>query len=351
MRIKRNNSAPEDPALLVEETIGEDGAVRGSKATELRTQHPGMGAYLLKVLGVLAVLYVIPFCLARSSFYDRWNPSFFARPLNYAFTTAGENADVVIFGDSTALFGVNPSLISSALGVKALNLVNTQPSLVVNDDMSLQRYLAGNRPPKLIVFYFAPWDFDYGHLNFESRPVYEGEELLVRQGTPRQLLAFLIHHPSHAISFPTRFYATAWELARHPAPHSTQDAQLRETKGYIDNIDPTTMKPSCNYPQLLIDNVRFGWVRSLGERYKSSQTQVLFYVAPVSACINSSSVINMPYDQLPAAPPRPAPPEFFAEDVRYIHPHPFAVPVLSGYLTDAIRPLLAGAKPSAQPAK
>ena len=176
--------------------------------------------YLLTVFGVMGFLYAAPFFLVRSGVYDRINPSFYARPLNYAFTTPIHDADVVLFGDSTALLGIDPSQMASSLGVKVVNLVNTQPSLVVNDDLTLRRYLASNQPPKLIVFYFAPWDFDYGHTDFNARPTYEGQELLLRQGTRDELLAFAKKHSEDAGIFPLRFWATASELMLHRVPRA-----------------------------------------------------------------------------------------------------------------------------------
>jgi len=299
--------------------------------------------YLLTAAAVMALLYVMPFFLNRTAFYDRVNPSFYARPLNYAFDTAGQNADVVIFGDSTALLGVDPSQMSSALGVKVLNLVNTQPTLVVNDDMTLRHYLKENRPPKLLVFYFAPWDFDYGHNDFNSRPTYEGEELLLRRGTGEEMRAFARRHPQEVILFPLKFYETEWQLMLHRRPRANQEAQLIATRGHVDNIESTMLRAPCWFPRFLIDNVRFSWVHDLGERYRSPETQVLFYVAPVPACENVSQVLERPYDQLPARPPKPLPPEFFISDVRFIHPRPPAVSQITRDLVDAVRPVLASA--------
>ena len=304
--------------------------------------------YLLTVFAVMAVMYTAPLILVRSGAYDAVNPSVFARPLNYAFATGVENADVVLFGDSTALLGIDPSQMSSDLGVKVVNLVNTQPSLVVNDDLTLRRYLGSNRPPKVIVFYFAPWDFDYGHTDFHARPTYEGEELLLRQGTWSELTAFLRKHPDEGGIFPLKFYATALEMTLHRVSHRNQNGQLAATHGHIDNMDAAVLSAPCRFTPLLLENIRFDWVRSLGEKYASPQTRILFYVAPVPACANVSSVLDRGYRELPAAPPMQEPPGFFSNDVRYVHPLPFAVPQITQNLTDAVRPMLAASEAQVQ---
>ena len=301
--------------------------------------------YLMIVLGVMGLMWAAPFVLVRSGAYDRINPSFYARPLNYPFSSAVNGADVLLFGDSTALLGIDPSQMSSSLGLKVVNLVNTQPSLVVNDDLTLRRYLSSNRPPKVIVFYFAPWDFDYGNTDFHARPTYEGQELLLRQGTRGELLAFTRKHPEDAIIFPLRFYATALQLMLHHISRSNQEVQLKSTHGHVDNMDTTALPSSCSFSPLLLDNIRFAWVRSLGAKYATPQTKVLFYVAPVPSCSNVAGVIARPYNELPAAAPEQVPPGFFSNDIRYVHPLPFAVSRLTSDLTAAVRPLLDDVQP------
>ncbi len=320
--------------IMTETETIEAQSERASSAPEFSGKD--MRRYLLKMLSLLLLLYAIPFFMVRSDFYERWNLSFYSRPLNYAFDTAGQNADVVIFGDSTALLGINPSQISSALGVKVLNLVNTQPSLIVNNDLSLRRYLARNRAPRLIVFYFAPWDFDYGHIRFDARPIYEGEELLARQGTAKELFDFLQKHPMDGIVFPLRFYSSSWQLMLHRVSHPNQEAQLSTTLGHVANTDATVLPDTCRYPKLLVDNIRFDWVRALGKSYETPETKILFYPAPVPACSNVSEVMGRPYQQLPAAQPHQVPPSFFSNDIRYIHPLPLAVPELSRQLAEAV---------------
>ena len=92
--------------------------------------------------------------------YERWSGSTWAPTLDYAFQTAGQNADVVIYGDSTALYGVDPLQMEKDLGLKVINLPNTMGSLPVVDDLSLKQYLAQNRPPKMIVFYMSSLEFE-----------------------------------------------------------------------------------------------------------------------------------------------------------------------------------------------
>jgi len=151
-----------------------------------------------------------------------------------------------------------------------------------------------------------------------------------------------------AVRFPLKFYASAWQFLLHRVVLPNQNAQLVATHGHVDNTDTAVLSAPCKFSPLLIENVRFDWVRALGDKFRSPQTKILFYVAPVPACGNVSSVVERPYNQLPAAPPVQVPPEFFSNDVRYLHPLPFAVPQLTRNLSDAVRPLLAAPEAQAQ---
>ncbi|MBB5058643.1 hypothetical protein HDF16_003357 [Granulicella aggregans] len=297
--------------------------------------------YLLNVLLVVSVLYIIPLTIVRTDAYQHRSLSFYSRPLNYAFQTPVKDADVILFGDSTVLLGVDPSQMSSDLGVEVLNLPNTRGSLMVNDDLTLRRYLSHNRPPKLIVFYFAPWDFDYGNTPFDAIPVFEGEEVLAAQGTFKEISSFARWHPSDAALFSLRLYADSWEFLMHKVSHQGQEGTLAATHGHIENTDPSVLASPCTFPPLLLDNIRFDWVKALGEKYASPQTRVLYFVAPVPSCTNVSALLNHRYDALPAALPVVLPPETFVRDIRYIHTHPDTVPQITRSLSDSVRSAIA----------
>ena len=300
-----------------------------------------MSSYLLKVLTVISVLYLVPLGIVRTEAYQHRSLSFYSRPLNYSFQTQVRDADVILFGDSTVLLGVDPSQISSDLGVKVLNLPNTRGSLMVNGDLALRRYLSRNRPPKLIVFYFAPWDFNYGNTPFDAIPVFEGEEVLAAQGSFREIASFAVKHPTDAVLFSLRFYANSWDFLQHRVSHRGQEETLAATHGHVENTESTVLASPCKFPRLLLDNIRFDWVKALGAKYASQQTKVLYFVAPVPSCTNVSELLNQPYGELPAALPVVLPTEIFVRDIRYIHPHPDAVPLITRNLSDFVRSTLA----------
>ena len=155
--------------------------------------------YLLAVLAVSVVLYPLPFYLVRLPSYLQWNRTLSFRPMEFSFKAVGQNADVVIFGDSTASNGIDPSRMSAALGTKVVVLPNNLGELNVIDDLPLRRYIKADRPPRLIVFYFAPWNFDYRR-DPVIVPTYDGLEMLMRHGAPGEISIlrqgpFPVHNP------------------------------------------------------------------------------------------------------------------------------------------------------------
>src|ERR1700761_2883798 len=166
------------------------------KVPEIETSGTTRGAAFVRFLAWLLlpplIVYLAGFALVCLPAYEQWSGSKWAPTLEYAFQTAGQNADVVIYGDSTALYGVDPLQMEKDLGLKVINLPNTMGSLPVVDDLSLKQYLAHNRPPKIIVFYMSSWNLNYMH-PWGPR-LFEGEEMLLRHGSWSQIFDYAVHH-------------------------------------------------------------------------------------------------------------------------------------------------------------
>lgn len=305
----------------------------------------GFGRYLLSMSIVLLAMYCVPFYVVRRADFDVMSNTPYSMPLNSAFETAGQNADVVLFGDSTVLHGIDPSQMSRELGAKVINLPNTGATLRVMDDLSLRRYLNSNRPPQLIVFYFAPWDMDYMHTELPIG-TYEGREVLAHQGTAAEILDYAWKHPAESLEFPFQFYLanSSWRAVVE-RPYRYAGAEVARTQGHLSNPARTPLPAQCEFWPAMTHDLRFDSVKALGAKYKTAETKVLYFIAPIPACRNAAAVVSQPYDALPAAPPRGLPVSIFSGSVMYLHPQPDAVPAVTDQLVDAVRPMLQGEKP------
>ena len=294
--------------------------------------------YLTAVCGLTLVLWLLPIALLRLPAWERWDQTHFTPLLDSSYTASGIDADIVVFGDSSALYGFDPQAMAATLGLRVLNLPGSIGSLQINRDRGLQTYLAHNKPPTLIVFYLAPWDLDYGHIS-PSSELYEAEEILLRHGSVLEILRFAAAHPRDALLLPLRFYHVHHPSAvlrgmRHPTPPF-----LAATMGHLDFNQPA-IPPNCTLPaQFLSDAVTTTSVRTLLTRYNTPHTRAIVYIAPVPACANAAS-LRHPYPEISAAPPVVLPPTAFADDGHYAHLQATAVPIATQAFTDALAAVL-----------
>ena len=315
-----------------------------SAASKGEIPHAGFNArrYLATLLIMTLLIWALPWSFMRLPRFLLWSGTYYGSMLEYAFVTADKNADVVIFGDSSALFGVDPLLLKARSGLNVINLPNTISSLPVTDDMSLRRYLARNAPPRLIVFYFAPWNLDY-RTTTDADTLFEGEEMLARHGSARQLLAFLSAHPTEGALFPFRFYAAnslSIFFSRLKVWH--EDPPIVRGRGHTDLVVPPSklMKSSCRFPDKLLHESRVDSALELGRKYSTADTKVMFFMAPVPKCENADKLPSDPYTRLAAKPPTIMDPGYYDDDGYFIHVDRHGVPSVTTQLLSAIRSAL-----------
>ncbi len=304
--------------------------------------------YLLILLLVPVLLWPTAFWVVTRPGYERWSTSKWGPSLEYAFNMRDlhpQKADLVIFGDSSAFLGIDPRLIKTQLGLDAVVFPATVGSLPVVGDAPLQMYLAHHPPPKVIVLYFTAWDLDFNHT--AKIGLFEGEEMLLRHGSLQAVLAFARHHPSEFFKFPFRFYSsfTPFNLVESFSErnrlHSTADAL-----GHVDYVEVRPpLEPSCEIPAEYLAQTSADSVEALARRYRTPQTRVLVYLAPVPGCKNAGAVAQRSTPQLGAAPPAVLSADFFATDPYYAHIRPNHVARNTALFSGVLRAYLQRARP------
>ena len=303
--------------------------------------------FLVCLIGLPLCLYLLPFLIIRTHAFIRLAGSQFSPSLDYSFTTAGQNADIVIYGDSSAFYGVSPLQMSQDLGLKVINLPNTGGSLPVIDDLPLRYYLSVNKAPKLVVFYFSPWDLNYQQEN--SRFLFEGEEVLLRHGSAKEIGAFALKHPSDALEYPFMAYSTGPKAALVSALHHDDRFKvIAANRGHLESASVSAggRKAVTNVESPCILPARFfgkgsGSVQELRAKYAAKNIRILVYLAPVPACENVGVVTTEDYSSVNAATPNVLPPSSFRDDGFYIHLDPSAVPSATSALSSAVKQALA----------
>jgi hypothetical protein len=291
------------------------------------------------VFVVFVLLYCVPLVVVRLPGIERWEMSPGAVDLDYTFRTPHIDADVVLIGESSALYGIDPRPMSAALGVKVVNLANTLQSLPVIAELQLDRYLAQNKRPRLLVFYLTPWDLDF----FNSRlSRYDGDEALLRQGGVADIVRYGERRPFELLTFPFQFYAanTLFSPARREWPPTGNMSIVRQL-GHTDLVVDKPLSGGCQFPEeLLRQSGKTASVQTVVERYRGSADAVVVYAAPIPNCGGYAKFLNLPYKQMGVLPPVASAAEGFGDDTYYAHPMPGAVPATTERLIAALRPSL-----------
>ncbi len=301
-----------------------------------RRQRSPYVRYLWTVLLIPALLYPLAFLLVCLPSYEHWSTSQWGPMLEYPFHTHA-NADVVIFGDSSAFFGIDPRIVNAQLGIKSVVLPDTVGSIPVTGDRPLAAYLANNRKPRLIVLYFSAWNLDFNHAAYGR--LFEGEEMMFRHMHPREIASFGLHHPFELLAFPFRLYSTFGPKMVSSVWHDVDREEITaRALGHAEYTEPyPPLDDSCRLPSNYLANTDSESVRDLVRRYTSPGTRVMVYLAPLPACTNSDDVLMRSFAGVGARPPELLPPNSFAADPYYAHIRPESVPTSSMLLANALK--------------
>ena len=319
---------------------GTDQVLAGRRSSGPRHFRRYLGSFFL--LPVLAYLAAFPLVRARS--FEGWDPSKWGPVLDFAFNTGKQDADVVVFGDSSAFLGIDPRFVEGQLGLKTLVLPNTIGSLPVVGDRALRQYLVAHRPPRLIVLYFTAWDLDYAQA--ANRNPFEGEEMLVRHGSRAEITRFAAKHPVEMLLFPLRLYSTFGPDILRSLNHPGDRARnVEAAMGHVDDLEPSpSIDQRCTLPASLLATKGDASVHQLVHRYSTRQTQVMVYLAPVPQCSNTAPLLHRSFPAVAALPPASLPPASFVSDSYFAHMKPDAVPEASHLFSRAVQHYLATAK-------
>ena len=299
-------------------------------------------AYLPYLLWLLAVplfgyLLVFPLVMFPRLGFDRWGGSKWAPVLDYSYEAKPSNADIVIFGDSSAFLGIDPKQIDRELGTHTVVLPNTVGSLQVTGDLALRHYLALNRPPRAIVFYFTPWNLDFRH---SSPPefLFEGEEMLLRNGKLKEIASFAFHHPQTFLEFPFQVNALLDFHAFRLALSTNRRQQVIAGRGHMDYTDPIGPIPlPCQLPRQDLRSPETASIAASMRQYATPQTRVFLYLSPIPACNNANEVSTQQPRGVGAVGRHMLPPGWFAADGMYAHILPKHVTVDTQLFVDALR--------------
>jgi hypothetical protein len=247
--------------------------------------------YLLIVL-LLPFLAIPAFILlGRSDFFIHHGASVWVQANDAIFSMHNRDCDVVIFGDSTAMTGINPDVVQNRTGYKTCNISVTNAVLAVTNNLTLDHFLAHNQRPRILLVQLSPDDFQLENHAWNRTIYAEGLLELLRHDSPAAIRHTLLTHPQESVAFAgyaagfSAYYAikAVWFHVTHLRP---EEDTVQVQNGFFS--PPARPRTFCDPAAALEDPTQGAFPRSLVQNFQNAyapQTDVvLVNVAPIPAC-------------------------------------------------------------------
>jgi hypothetical protein len=191
--------------------------------------------------------------------------------------------DVLIYGDSTAVVGLDPRIISDGTHLTTCNISVMWPTLRVLGLTPLDRYLSRNPKPKFLLFQFNVDNMQQVPIPGLRETSTEAIMPLIRYDSPRTAFRVMAKYPDTFIGL--LHYAYFWSLIDLRDKYVTKNypAITEEAGSYIESGKPPLQScpgfnPAPAGPQTM------AWIDFLRSHYGAVADHVLINAAPVSVC-------------------------------------------------------------------
>ncbi len=291
--------------------------------------HGAAKKFCLSFLGITLMLLTLPLLLARTRFYTRLSGYFFDSVIDYPFTLHNADFEVVVYGDSAGLFGVDPRIVSQRLGRPVVNLCRTVGILTMTGDYTLDAYLAHNSKPKAIVLYLAPRDTSIPQTR-SLLGYYEGAMMIYRHGSLEDISKLFASSPSSDLDFwsqVVQFSSIKSDLVVHKGAARVQE--VRESRGHISYPMNNALSDGCVINSRVNGIFNHSYVDHFVRKYTALGIDVVTFIAPVPDCDRSLSYYQSALQHIADNRISSLPHQLIADDATYVHPLAAAVPGIS----------------------
>lgn len=246
-----------------------------------------------RLLFLLPLLFVPAcICLGASDFFLRHCASVWVQSNDSVFGFRDRNCDVLIYGDSTAMTGINPEVVERNTGLKTCNISVTNSVLAVAGNLTLDYYLDHNTRPRVLLMQLSPDGFQPESYAWRQTVYAEGLVELLRHGSDADRRRVLLRHPQESIGFAGyaagfSAYALIKGLVYRTTHLRPEEDRLTIRNGFF--TPPAPPSTSCE-PGAVFSNPRAGGnfprglVSDFQAHYASRSSVVLVNVAPIPSC-------------------------------------------------------------------
>jgi hypothetical protein len=213
---------------------------------------------------------------------------------NYPFSLNHENCEILIYGDSSTMTGVNPVRLGTLTHRKACNISQTQPTVLATGALPIDLYLKQNALPKYLVIQLAPETFYQPH-GLDTLSGFDPIMLMMRHDRGYATTKKLLQNPLPTLRFlsivlqaryrPNRAYGASFmELYRGPI------ADYYAHSGFLTLPKPPEV--GCGEAKALETPADFGWVEDARKRYSAQGVKVLVLVSPIPECDSQQAIFR-----------------------------------------------------------
>ena len=189
---------------------------------------------------------------------------------SYPFSLNHQNCEILIYGDSSAMTGVDPVKVEALTHRKTCNISQTQPTIVATGTLTVDLYLKHNALPKYLVIQLAPETFYQPH-GLDTLAGFDPIMLMLRHDSGYATTKKLFQNPLPTVRFlslvlqaryrPDRAYrASFFELYRQPI------ANYYAHSGFLTM--PKASEGACGVARPL-GTGDFGWIDEARRRYET----------------------------------------------------------------------------------
>lgn len=283
-------------------------------------------ALLYSFMVVLLPLLAVPLFIAlgKSDFFVHHGASIWVQSNDAVFDMRNRNCDVLVYGDSTAITGIDPEFVSRRTGFKTCNIAVTNAVLAVTGNLTLDHYLQQNARPKVLVIQLSPDDFQQENRIWRHTIYAEGLLEQLRHGTSAESRRVLFRHPHEAVSFAgyaagfSAYYAIkdVWLRTTHLR---AEEDQMQMRNGFF--TPPAPPRTYCDRAVKLADRSSGAFSRMLANDFRNTygprSAVVLVDVAPIPSCDDNLAAYTAELNGITSNSLQSLPIQFFNDGRHY----------------------------------
>jgi hypothetical protein len=222
----------------------------------------------------------------------------------YGMRLTHANCEVVLYGDSSALTGLDPQLIEKSTGLKTCNVAESGwVQAVVGFRFPLDAYLQRNERPRFILMMLSPPAFLPEQKPFGSFRI-DGMVYAFQYDHDPEMVRGLLRRPTWVLNF------ALWagksilehELKQLSLWSRRTEVDTRKQRADRDGIWPFPLPPeaSCNYNRTDPTTIERDTedIAATRRRYGVDGTQVIVDISPISNCNPYTDVYRRQLDGL-----------------------------------------------------